>query len=60
MIESEKIKKNPNYFIEKKMNNQNLTPTVAIIMGSQSDWETMKFSEEILWVYIYCYSYLWW
>ena len=30
------------------MNNQNLTPTVAIIMGSQSDWETMKFSEEIL------------
>ncbi len=30
------------------MNNQNMTPTVAIIMGSQSDWETMKFSEEIL------------
>ena len=30
------------------MNNQNLTPSVAIIMGSQSDWETMKFSEEIL------------
>ena len=30
------------------MNNQKLTPSVAIIMGSQSDWETMKFSEEIL------------
>ena len=30
------------------MNNQNVTPSVAIIMGSQSDWETMKFSEEIL------------
>ena len=30
------------------MNNQNLTPSVAIIMGSQSDWETMKFSEKIL------------
>ena len=30
------------------MNNQNRTPSVAIIMGSQSDWETMKFSEEIL------------
>ena len=30
------------------MNNQNLTPSVAIIMGSRSDWETMKFSEEIL------------
>ena len=30
------------------MNNQNITPSVAIIMGSQSDWETMKFSEEIL------------
>ena len=30
------------------MNNQNITPLVAIIMGSQSDWETMKFSEEIL------------
>lgn len=25
-----------------------MTPSVAIIMGSQSDWETMKFSEEIL------------
>ena len=23
-------------------------PSVAIIMGSQSDWETMKFSEEVL------------
>ena len=30
------------------MNNQETTPSVAIIMGSQSDWETMKFSEEIL------------
>ena len=30
------------------MNNQNIIPLVAIIMGSQSDWETMKFSEEIL------------
>ena len=30
------------------MNNQNIIPSVAIIMGSQSDWETMKFSEEIL------------
>ena len=30
------------------MDNQNSKPTVAIIMGSQSDWETMKFSEEIL------------
>ena len=30
------------------MNNKKITPSVAIIMGSQSDWETMKFSEEIL------------
>ena len=30
------------------MNNQNITPSVAIIMGSESDWKTMKFSEEIL------------
>tara|TARA_B100000963_G_C22414121_1_gene574613 strand:- start:210 stop:716 length:507 start_codon:yes stop_codon:yes gene_type:complete len=30
------------------MNNRQITPSVAIIMGSQSDWETMKFSEEIL------------
>ena len=30
------------------MNNQNIKPSVAIIMGSQSDWETMKFSEDIL------------
>ena len=30
------------------MNNQEVKPSVAIIMGSQSDWETMKFSEEIL------------
>ena len=30
------------------MNNKKMTSSVAIIMGSQSDWETMKFSEEIL------------
>jgi len=30
------------------MDYQNITPSVAIIMGSQSDWKTMKFSEEIL------------
>ena len=30
------------------MNSQNITPSVAIIMGSQSDWDTMKFSQEIL------------
>lgn len=30
------------------MNNKDITQSVAIIMGSQSDWETMKFSEEIL------------
>ena len=30
------------------MNNKKITPSVAIIMGSQSDWETMKFSVEIL------------
>ena len=30
------------------MNNQDIKPSVAIIMGSQSDWETMKFSVEIL------------
>ena len=30
------------------MDNQEIKPSVAIIMGSQSDWETMKFSEEIL------------
>ena len=30
------------------MNKQIIKPSVAIIMGSQSDWETMKFSEEIL------------
>ena len=30
------------------MNNKKMTASVAIIMGSQSDWETMKFSEEIL------------
>ena len=30
------------------MNDQDIKPSVAIIMGSQSDWETMTFSEEIL------------
>jgi len=30
------------------MNDYEIKPSVAIIMGSQSDWETMKFSEEIL------------
>ena len=30
------------------MNNQVIKPSVAIIMGSQSDWETMKFSQDIL------------
>ena len=30
------------------MDNQEKRETVSIIMGSQSDWETMKFSEEIL------------
>ena len=30
------------------MNDQGIKPSVAIIMGSQSDWETMKSSEEIL------------
>ena len=30
------------------MDNQEKKPSVAIIMGSQSDWVTMKFSEEIL------------
>ena len=30
------------------MNDQDIKPLVAIIMGSQSDWETMKFSEKIL------------
>ena len=30
------------------MDNQEIKPSVAIIMGSQSDWETMKFSEEVL------------
>ena len=30
------------------MDNQETKPSVAIIMGSQSDWETMKFSEEVL------------
>ena len=30
------------------MDNHETKPSVAIIMGSQSDWETMKFSEEIL------------
>ena len=30
------------------MDNPEIKHSVAIIMGSQSDWETMKFSEEIL------------
>ena len=30
------------------MDNENITPLVALIMGSQSDWETMKFSEDTL------------
>ena len=30
------------------MDNENIIPVVALIMGSQSDWETMKFSENIL------------
>ena len=30
------------------MENQKTTPLVALIMGSQSDWETMKFSEATL------------
>ena len=30
------------------MDNQKIKPLVAIIMGSQSDWETMKFSQDIL------------
>tara|TARA_B100001564_G_scaffold313849_1_gene287603 strand:- start:587 stop:1102 length:516 start_codon:yes stop_codon:yes gene_type:complete len=30
------------------MDNEVTKPSVAIIMGSQSDWETMKFSKEIL------------
>ena len=30
------------------MDNKKNTPLVALIMGSQSDWETMKFSEETL------------
>ena len=30
------------------MDNQEIKPSVAIIMGSQSDWETMKFSEKTL------------
>ncbi|MDC0093709.1 5-(carboxyamino)imidazole ribonucleotide mutase [Alphaproteobacteria bacterium] len=30
------------------MDNEKIIPEVALIMGSQSDWETMKFSEETL------------
>ena len=30
------------------MNDQGIKPLVAIIMGSQTDWETMKYSDEIL------------
>ena len=30
------------------MKNNIITPLVALIMGSQNDWDTMKFSEEVL------------
>ena len=30
------------------MDNENIIPVVALIMGSQSDWKTMKFSEDTL------------
>ena len=30
------------------MDHENIIPTVALIMGSQSDWETIKFSEDTL------------
>jgi 5-(carboxyamino)imidazole ribonucleotide mutase len=30
------------------MDSENIIPLVALIMGSQSDWETMKFSEDTL------------
>ena len=30
------------------MDNENIIPLVALIMGSQSDWETMKFTEDTL------------
>jgi len=30
------------------MDDQNKTPSVALIMGSQSDWDTMKFVEKTL------------
>ena len=30
------------------MDDEKISPLVALIMGSQSDWETMKFSEETL------------
>ena len=30
------------------MDDQNKTPSVALIMGSQSDWDTMKFAEKTL------------
>ena len=30
------------------MDEKKIKPSVAIIMGSQSDWETMKFSQDIL------------
>ena len=30
------------------MDNVITSPSVALIMGSKSDWETMKFSEETL------------
>ena len=30
------------------MDSEKIKPSVALIMGSQSDWETMKFSKEVL------------
>ena len=30
------------------MDNENIIPVVALIMGSQSDWKTMKFTEDTL------------
>ena len=30
------------------MDSAKIKPSVALIMGSQSDWETMKFSKEVL------------
>ena len=30
------------------MDSEKIKPSIALIMGSQSDWETMKFSKEVL------------